>query len=70
MAELAPSLAHFYHAGDRFLKTDRRGKLLSEIAKALEIEARPDAEIVESHLGQHSPPGAHPCFHLPKIVVL
>lgn len=34
-----------------FLKTDRRGQLLSEIVSALELEARPEAAIVESHIG-------------------
>ncbi|CAK4241874.1 unnamed protein product [Aphanomyces euteiches] len=38
--------------GIAFLKTDRRGQLLTEIATALEIEARPEAAIVESHLGE------------------
>ncbi|KDO20660.1 hypothetical protein SPRG_13413 [Saprolegnia parasitica CBS 223.65] len=37
--------------GLSFLKTDRRGQLLTEIASALELEARPEAAIVESHLG-------------------
>ncbi|OQR91495.1 hypothetical protein ACHHYP_04658 [Achlya hypogyna] len=37
--------------GLAFLKTDRRGQLLTEIASALELEARPEAAIVESHLG-------------------
>lgn len=34
-----------------FLKTDRRGQLLTEISSALELEARPEAAIVESHIG-------------------
>lgn len=34
-----------------FLKTDRRGQLLTEISAALELEARPEAAIVESHIG-------------------
>ncbi|TDH70536.1 uncharacterized protein CCR75_005144 [Bremia lactucae] len=34
-----------------FLKTDRRGQLLTEISTALELEARPEAAIVESHIG-------------------
>lgn len=37
--------------GMNFLKTDRRGQLLNEIAAALELEARPEAAIVESHIG-------------------
>ena len=37
--------------GVAFLKTDRRGQLLSEIAIALDMEALPEAEIVESHIG-------------------
>jgi rapamycin-insensitive companion of mTOR len=37
--------------GLMFLKTDRRGQLLTEISAALELEARPEAAIVESHIG-------------------
>ncbi|ETV97011.1 hypothetical protein, variant 1 [Aphanomyces invadans] len=38
--------------GIAFLKTDRRGQLLNEISTALELEGRPEATIVESHLGE------------------
>ena len=37
--------------GLQFLKTDRRGQLLTEIADALELETRPEASIVDSHIG-------------------